>query len=45
MKKGMLPCADATGLLHVICVSASLSVVSVPLMPLKSNAHLAAAQL
>lgn len=38
----MVPCADDTALLHVICVSVSLSVVSVPLLPLKGNAHLVA---
>ncbi len=45
MKKVMVPCADATGRLHVVCVSVSLSVVSVPLILLKSNARLAAEQL
>ena len=32
----MVPCADAAVLLHVVCVSVSLSVVSVSLMPLIS---------
>ena len=33
MEQVMVPCADATGLLHVVCGSAFLSSVSVPLIP------------
>lgn len=36
MEKVVVPCADAAVLLHVVCVSVPLSVVSISLMPLIS---------